>query len=215
MKMMKDDTEALVPPPNERPLQQIYKVIQASLSSIHHTAIIPASAASAVTSQLESQAPHQTQKQKQKKGQDGDERAAAPRIPDIITWKDAVQQWESGDIEKGLSVPLKLRTPRMRKTEPSRYSQRKLIAMEFNLLHKSDKNMRDIHGGAVDLVSNLITSIRFHKRERKRSSLGTGGKPQCVERDEEEEEAEEEEGEEDSEETEEEEDQWRRKRVKP
>ncbi|KAF9207016.1 hypothetical protein BGZ49_001352 [Haplosporangium sp. Z 27] len=112
--------------------------------------------------------PQLTKKQKTAKHQESDVVAYAPRIPDISTWKDAVSQWENGDLDKGLSIPPKHWTVPMRRTDPSRYSQRKLIATEFIYLGRNDRNMSDVHGESVELVSNLIASIRAHKRARKK-----------------------------------------------
>ncbi|KAF9170859.1 hypothetical protein BGX21_003143 [Mortierella sp. AD011] len=131
----------------------------------------------------------QTQKQKKKNTQGIDGIPIAPRIPDITTWKDVIRQWDDGDLEKGLAIPLKLWTVRMRNTDSSRYSQRKLVATEYIRLGRSEANMKEVHGDAVELVSNLIASIREQKRIRKRSILGidTSGKRRAEEEEEEEE----------------------------
>lgn len=44
---------------------------------------------------------------------------AAPRIPNIRTWKDCITQWEKGDPERGLLLPLCHWTKAMRKTDSS------------------------------------------------------------------------------------------------
>ncbi|KAF9992562.1 hypothetical protein BGZ65_012092, partial [Modicella reniformis] len=72
----------------------------------------------------------------------------------------------------------------MRKTDPSKYSQRKLIGEEFEHLGRNEGNMRDCHGGALDKIGDLITSIRVKNAERKAQKSGikrpratrTGGK---------------------------------------
>ncbi|KAF8985364.1 hypothetical protein BGZ46_004704 [Entomortierella lignicola] len=138
--------------------------------------------------------PQLTKKQKTAKHQESDVVAYAPRIPDISTWKDAVSQWENGDLDKGLSIPLKHWTVPMRRTDPSRYSQRKLIATEFIYLGRNDRNMSDVHGESVELVSNLIASNRAHKRARKKSpSSSSAADEEEQKEDEEEKEGEEEE----------------------
>ena len=73
----------------------------------------------------------------------------APRIPTISTWQEAVNQWENGDPGKGLLIPLRSWTKKMRKTDPTRYSQRKQIAKEFIYLGRNEDNMRDDHGLAA------------------------------------------------------------------
>ncbi|KAF9918210.1 hypothetical protein BX616_009928 [Lobosporangium transversale] len=105
--------------------------------------------------------------------QDDTEPPVAPRIPDIIHWREAVLQWEEGDPEKGLVLALRHWTPRMRATDPSRYSQRKLIATEFALLGRNLYNMKDTHGGALESVSNLIASIRAKNKQRIQEMKGT------------------------------------------
>ncbi|KAF9174742.1 hypothetical protein BGX20_009991 [Mortierella sp. AD010] len=107
---------------------------------------------------------------------------------------------------KGALYLKKMWTVSMRKSDPSKYSARKLIATEFNLLGRSEVAMKEVHGGALSLVRDLIASIRETKRQRKRSREGQedGGEEEV-----EEEEVEEDDGgdeeEEDEEEKEEEE----------
>ncbi|ORZ12510.1 hypothetical protein BCR41DRAFT_423150 [Lobosporangium transversale] len=97
----------------------------------------------------------------------------APRIPDITHWREAVKQWEEGDPERGLVLALRHWTPRMRATDPSRYSQRKLIGIEFARLSRNIYNMQDIHGGALESISNLIASIRAKNKRREQEMKGT------------------------------------------
>ncbi|KAF8950617.1 hypothetical protein BGZ46_004412 [Entomortierella lignicola] len=96
--------------------------------------------------------------------------AVAPRIPDINTWREAVRQWKHGDSDKGLAFPLSDWTCEMRKTDPSRYSQRKLVAAEFTYLDSDDKKMEDTHSGSLFSVNQLVASIRQHNRARRRST---------------------------------------------
>lgn len=162
----------------ERKIDSLGSTITQQLQSISQGLVIPT--ATTTISQQATRTPtptstppllhsetHQAQNQKKKKSQESNSAPTAPRIPDISTWKDAIRQWEEGDLDKGLTIPLKLWTTRMRNTDASRYSQRKLIATEYINLGGSDENMRNVHGDAVKLVSNLIASIREHKRARK------------------------------------------------
>jgi hypothetical protein len=96
-----------------------------------------------------------------------DQPPAAPRIPTITSWKDAIRQWYHGDVQKGLNMPLNQWTKGMKTTDPSRFSQRKLIADEYEYWGKNEKNMLDCHGNALDKVGDLIASIRFKKTGRK------------------------------------------------
>ncbi|KAF9984408.1 hypothetical protein BGZ65_000446 [Modicella reniformis] len=95
------------------------------------------------------------------------ETPAAPRIPTINTCKDADNQWDFGEVEKGLDIPLSGWTKEMKATDPSRYSQRRLIVEEYIHFGRNGGNMRDCHGGSLETISDLITSIRVKNRERK------------------------------------------------
>jgi hypothetical protein len=57
-------------------------------------------------------------------------------IPQISNWKEAVDQWNNGSPTKGLFVPLKRWTKKMKAGRSSVYSQRKLIVDEYNRLEK-------------------------------------------------------------------------------
>ncbi|KAG0037808.1 hypothetical protein BGZ83_003299 [Gryganskiella cystojenkinii] len=89
----------------------------------------------------------------------------APRIPNVKTWQDCVRQFMVGDRKKGLIQPLQHWTKGMRQTDPSRYSQRKLIADEFFRLHSSEENMKEVHGAELKTAKRLITSIRRVRKE--------------------------------------------------
>ncbi|CAO3568790.1 unnamed protein product [Mortierella alpina] len=123
--------------------------------------------------------------------QEGDPRAVADRIPDITSWKEAIDQWYKGDHSRGLKLPLRVWGPAMRKTDPAKYSQRKQIAMEYELLNSSDDNMRDVHGAALGKVFTTLKSIRKHKRLR-RSGLSMQLAREISDKDEDEDEDEEE-----------------------
>jgi len=99
---------------------------------------------------------------------------AAPRIPTISKWQEAVEQWENGNPSKGLLIPLRSWTKAMRKTDSAKYSQRKSIAMEFIYLGRNDGNMKDVHGKAVDTVRQLLKSIHQKNLEREHTdAVGT------------------------------------------
>ncbi|KAG9067632.1 hypothetical protein KI688_012417 [Linnemannia hyalina] len=99
---------------------------------------------------------------------------AAPRIPTISKWQDAVEQWENGDPSKGLLIPLRSWTKAMRKTDSAKYSQRKSIAMEFIYLGRNEANVKDVHGKAADTVRQLLKSIHQKNLEREHTdAVGT------------------------------------------
>ncbi|KAG9060719.1 hypothetical protein KI688_009789 [Linnemannia hyalina] len=88
-----------------------------------------------------------------KQPQQGDvEPPPAPCIPTIKLWKEAVKQWEVGDHAKGLTIPLRDWTGSMRKTDPTKYSQRKLIAKELDRVGRNEGNMNDIHVKATGVA---------------------------------------------------------------
>ncbi|KAF9949365.1 hypothetical protein BGZ72_008847 [Mortierella alpina] len=106
---------------------------------------------------------------------------AVARMPTIRTWQEAVKQWESGDPDKGLNIPLHAWTIAMRQTDAARFSQRKLIAAEFNYLGRNARNMVDVHGTNAKRIRTLIKSIRIKNdqrrdeaRERARARLAQG-----------------------------------------
>ncbi|KAF9970516.1 hypothetical protein BGZ75_002260, partial [Mortierella antarctica] len=81
----------------------------------------------------------------------------------------------------------------MRKTDPTKYSQRKLIAAEFRYLGRSESNMTDVHGEAAKLIRDLIVSIRTKRDERilrARALVSQGGEHRQQRQDEEEKEEE-------------------------
>ncbi|KAF8924162.1 hypothetical protein BGZ47_004180, partial [Haplosporangium gracile] len=115
----------------------------------------------------------------------------APRIPTAHSLQHVMKQWDDGEPGKGLFMPLRLWTKAMRKTDPTRYSQRKLIAKEFIFLGRSEKAMGKVHGSATGLIRSLLTSIRNKKRERRRPQTGDALEPESESESQDEEEMEE------------------------
>ena len=56
----------------------------------------------------------------------------------------------------------------MRKTEPARYSQRKLIVLEFIRLERSERNIRDTYGLSANAIRDLLDSILLSKLRRRK-----------------------------------------------
>ncbi|KAF9995339.1 hypothetical protein BGZ65_009002 [Modicella reniformis] len=101
------------------------------------------------------------------------------------------------EIMKGLVKPLIEWNTVMRRTDPSRYPQRKLIVDEFEYHGKNSSNMRICHGVALDKINDLIHSIREKRKARelqtpglKRPRTKTKGKKRAISPDREEEEVE-------------------------
>ncbi|KAG0034910.1 hypothetical protein BGZ81_002317 [Podila clonocystis] len=122
------------------------------------------------------------------------------KIPPINNWKEAIKQWYEGDPENGLNEPLSEWTPKMRYGQAT-FSNRKLIASEFELLGCSDTKMRQVYGSSLNGVGTLVTAIRKrHKKLRQEDEQDEEAEEAEEEEEEEEEEGEEEEQEEDEEE---------------
>ncbi|KAF9960865.1 hypothetical protein BGZ65_011609 [Modicella reniformis] len=137
-----------------------------------------------------------------------------PRIPTVKSWKDVVKQWNDGDLSRNLETPLKDWDAIVRKTAPTLYSQRKTIAKEYEYWGRDETRMINCNGGAMNIIGDLLGSIREKVRERKaqipglrsRSTTRKGRRSKYEEpEDDEEAEEEEEEEEEGDEEVEEEE----------
>ena len=91
----------------------------------------------------------------------------APRIPDVSTWHECATQWRDGDPSKGLLVPLSEWNAAMRKSAPSKYSQRKVIGQEYERLHFSKTSMVAEYGErTLYSVRKLVTSIRAKRKQR-------------------------------------------------
>jgi hypothetical protein len=95
-----------------------------------------------------------------------DVRPLAPKIPDAKDWLDCVKQWRYGDPSKNLHSPLVDWNAEMRKTDPQRYSQRKLIGEEFKRLNFSEAGMFAEHGLAVGTIKGLMQAIRDKNKRR-------------------------------------------------
>ncbi|OAQ24998.1 hypothetical protein K457DRAFT_23572 [Linnemannia elongata AG-77] len=113
--------------------------------------------------------PRQQLQPQPRQQQQEDEPPAAPRIPTAKKRQDVIKQWEHGNLEKGLLVPSKDWTATMRKTDPTRYSQRKLIALEFIRLERSERNMRGTYGLSANAIRDLLDSIRLSNLRRRNS----------------------------------------------
>ncbi|KAF9366306.1 hypothetical protein CPB97_006791, partial [Podila verticillata] len=66
-----------------------------------------------------------------------------PTIPKISNWREAVQQWEEGDPENGVTVPLRDWNLEMRRGQ-RRYYDRKMVAQEFEYQGRNEDKMRQV-----------------------------------------------------------------------
>ncbi|KAF8947322.1 hypothetical protein BGZ52_007988, partial [Haplosporangium bisporale] len=110
-------------------------------------------------------------------------------IPAISHWKEAIQQWEQGDRDRGLDVPLSQWTLAT-KCKNATYYNRKLIFQEYESFGRSGARMRKVYGKSMDRLKDLVIAIRSRRRLEEK---GVEDRGQEAEQQEEEEEKEEEE----------------------
>lgn len=93
-----------------------------------------------------------------------------PVVPKINHWRQAIQQWEQGDPERGLVVPIRdwplewRKTDRVNKT----YHNRKRIVDEYEACGRDEIEMRKIHGKKMDGAYSLLVSINNRRRKEQR-----------------------------------------------
>ncbi|KAG0347543.1 hypothetical protein BG005_012020 [Podila minutissima] len=93
-------------------------------------------------------------------------------IPKCSDWKEMIRQWEEGDPENGLSLPLS-QWPQEWKRHNATYYSRRIIVTEFESFGRDESRMRRVHGANMDGVWRLIQSIRARRRQRK-GQFGAG-----------------------------------------
>ncbi|KAF9416291.1 hypothetical protein BGZ94_010256 [Podila epigama] len=94
------------------------------------------------------------------------ERPGVPKIPDAKDWYDCVRQWRYGDPSRNLHCPLMNWNAKMRKTDPQRYSQRKLIGEEFKRLGYDEARMVAKYGPSLGTIKGLLQAIRYNNKAR-------------------------------------------------
>lgn len=118
------------------------------------------------------------------------------RIPRAYSWKEVIRQWDEGDPDNGLHVPLSQWSEAMRQIHNRTFTDRKLIAKEFELHGRSEDRMQQIYGASLGGGTvTLLNAIRKRHRLLQLEENSTI-RPQIVEDSEEESRAEEEEEEE-------------------
>ncbi|KAG0094482.1 hypothetical protein BGZ93_007150 [Podila epicladia] len=106
-----------------------------------------------------------------------------PAVPKIIHWKEAVQQWEEGDLARGLYVPFRdWPDAWLSKSQHYQmYKNRKMIAEEFEFCKRDSERMRQQYGTNMDSVQSLLQSIH-----RRRHLSSENVRQSCEEREDEE-----------------------------
>ncbi|KAF9325352.1 hypothetical protein BG006_011158 [Podila minutissima] len=87
-------------------------------------------------------------------------------IPRCSDWKEVIRQWDEGDTENGLNLPLS-QWPQEWKKHHTTYYTRKAIVTEFESFGRDESRMRRVHGADINSLWRLVRSIRARLRERK------------------------------------------------
>ncbi|KAG0027149.1 hypothetical protein BGZ82_009135 [Podila clonocystis] len=91
-------------------------------------------------------------------------------VPRIHNWKQALRQWEKGDPENGLIVPIRDWPPEWRRqSHPGGlhklYYFRQFIAEEFEFCGRDENRMRELHGKNMGQIKAFVRSIRKRRME--------------------------------------------------
>lgn len=132
------------------------------------------------------QARHKLEKRGVYEDVDEEEEPQQPQaqpIPKIKHWREAIRQWEQGDPENGLTIPLREWTTPMRRERREMYDKhykRKVIVREFDSFDRDEKRMREVYGAVMDLpISNFLKAIL---QRQQRLKLEAEGKKKAVAR---------------------------------
>lgn len=100
---------------------------------------------------------------------DTETNAPVPRIPDIVHWKDEIHQWDLGDPEYGLTLPLGRWTPAMAQGNKT-YHNRRTIARVFDFYGRDEDEMRrEYDNGMNGSARKLKKAMNWrHLRVKKR-----------------------------------------------
>ncbi|KAF9381485.1 hypothetical protein CPB97_007729 [Podila verticillata] len=100
---------------------------------------------------------------------DTETNAPVPRIPDIVHWKDEIHQWDLGDPEYGLTLPLGRWTPAMAQGNKT-YHNRRTIARVFDFYGRDEDEMRrEYDNGMNGSARKLMKAMNWrHLRVKKR-----------------------------------------------
>ncbi|KAG0010201.1 hypothetical protein BGZ82_003556, partial [Podila clonocystis] len=85
-------------------------------------------------------------------------------IPKIHHWQEAIQQWDDGDPEHGLAIPLKEWSSLMRASNRN-FHKRHVIVEEFEFFGRDKEKLQEYHGENTDGVDRLIQAI-WRRREK-------------------------------------------------
>ncbi|KAG0339228.1 hypothetical protein BG000_002597 [Podila horticola] len=104
-----------------------------------------------------------------------------PIIPRCSDWKEVIRQWDEGDPENGLSIPLSRWPPEWSKCHQT-YRLRKMIVTEFESFGRDESRMRSVYGRDMDGVWKFVQSIRArHSKRQGQPGAGQEGSQVQVE----------------------------------
>lgn len=107
-----------------------------------------------------------------------------PVVPRIYFWKQAIEQWEKGEPDRGLTVPMRdwpveWRNSQKTSTVYKLYLTRKFIAEEFEFCGRDENRMRQLHGNNMEQIKTLQLSIRKRRiqagKQKEAEALVDGG----------------------------------------
>ncbi|KAF9368747.1 hypothetical protein CPC16_005079, partial [Podila verticillata] len=98
---------------------------------------------------------------------------------------EAILQWDQGDPDNGLNVPLSDWTAAKRRNHATYYDC-KVVAKEFEFFGWSEAKMRKLYGSSMDKLNTLTKAIRSRHKQQKQG-VGVWQKVKQEEEEEEEE----------------------------
>ncbi|KFH71298.1 hypothetical protein MVEG_01598 [Podila verticillata NRRL 6337] len=113
--------------------------------------------------QHKQQARQQPSPQQESYQQESESETENSYIPPVAHWQEAIQQWEVGDPENGLTVPLCDWDVDMRRGQ-RRYYDCKLVAQEFENHGRNEDKMRQVYGDSLNgEMGKLLIAIRLRR----------------------------------------------------
>ncbi|KAG0093000.1 hypothetical protein BGZ93_007273 [Podila epicladia] len=88
-------------------------------------------------------------------------------IPKIWRWKEAIRQWDEGDPEQGLIIPLKDWSSVMRSRNRN-FRKRRVIVEEFEFFGRDEEKLQKYYGENTKGVDRLILAIGKRRKKEHR-----------------------------------------------
>ncbi|KAF9205538.1 hypothetical protein BGZ59_000407, partial [Podila verticillata] len=101
----------------------------------------------------------------------GSDEFIAQTIPRISHWKEAILQWDGGDPDKGLTIPLHKWPSEFRQMHQDTIYPRQTVAKEFEFFGRDEAKMREVYGDSMSgPLKKLVAAIRERHRFMKKQS---------------------------------------------